>query len=294
MQRQSARYLLAALLMLPLPARSQDARTVAMPATREYVLRSAINGRPYRLHIALPEGYADTDTTRYPVLYILDGNLSFPIATAAHRLLRIFGEVPEVIIVGVSYDAATFMDTFASRWSDYTPSRDSASDASFARQYLAARPGEQLRSGGAAAFLRVLKQEVLPAVEARVRATSDRGLWGHSFGGLFALYVLFEEPGLFARYSINSPSLWWNQRESIAREAAYARTHVALPARVFLSIGDGEGPALFETFTSTVAGRGYRQLELQSHVFEGETHTSVVPATFSRSFRFLYPATKRP
>ncbi len=199
-------------------------RVVAIPSTRAYELRSAVNGRDYRLFITLPERYSADNSTRYPVLYVLDGNGSFPIATEAHRL----------------------------------------------------------------------KEEVIPFVDARLRTTSDRGLWGHSFGGLFALYVLFEQPELFARYAINSPSLWWNQRESIAREAAYARTHDSLPAHVFLSFGADEGPELFSSFVSTLKGRGHRRLELSSHVFEGETHASVVPATFSRSFRFLYPKPTRP
>jgi enolase len=34
--------------------------------------------------------------------------------------------------------------------------------------------------------------------------------------------------------------------------------------------------------------RGYPGLHLTTHVFEGETHVSVVPATFSRGLREVF------
>jgi len=282
------------LLALPPRARAQAAPAVAIPATQQYELRAASNGRRYRLFVALPERYSADDTTRYPVLYVLDGNAFFRVATEAQRMLHFVGAVRGIVIVGVGYDVQALQDTQAPRWIDFTPSRDSASDASFARRSAGQRPGEMVRSGGAPTFLRVLTDEIIPFVDARVRTTADRGLWAHSLGGLFALYVLFERPGLFARYAISSPSLGWNGREPVAREATYARTHDALPARVFLSVGAEEGPELFTTFASTLAARRYRRLDLSSHVFDGETHASVVPAAFSRSLRVLYPAQERP
>ena len=288
MHRLPWRLLCALLVALPLPARGQDARAIDIPATRQHDFRSAITGRSYRLFVALPERYAADDTTRYPVLYLLDGNVFFRVATEEQRMLRFVGDVRDVIIVGIGYDVPGIRETQAPRWPDLTPSRDSAADAGFARRVPGWPP-----SGGAPAFLRVLADEIIPFVDARFRTTSDRGLWGHSLGGLFALYTLLERPALFTRYGISSPTLGWNGRELVAREAAFARTHRALPAHVFLSIGGDEGPDALNAFASTLGGRGYEGLDLASHVFEGETHASVVPAAFSRSIRFLYRAPAR-
>ena len=91
------RTLLAFLMAAPSLRREQEVPAVAIPSTREHELRSATNGRQYQLFISLPEGYAAGDTTRYPVLYVLDGNMSFPLATEAHRLLRVAG-VPAVML----------------------------------------------------------------------------------------------------------------------------------------------------------------------------------------------------
>jgi len=50
---------------------------VVLPHSQEYVLRSRINGRTYRILVSLPPQYRDSpsDTTRYPVLCLLDGDL---------------------------------------------------------------------------------------------------------------------------------------------------------------------------------------------------------------------------
>jgi predicted alpha/beta superfamily hydrolase len=53
----------------------------------------------------------------------------------------------------------------------------------------------------------VLRDEIIPLVERSYRITDDRGIMGHSLGGLFAAYALFEAPDLFRRYGILSPSL---------------------------------------------------------------------------------------
>jgi predicted alpha/beta superfamily hydrolase len=285
--------LAAATMAFPAVGQGQEPAPAALPATRAFELESKINGRDYRLLVALPESYAAGDTSRYPVLYVLDGNILFGLATDTHRALRMFQEVADIIIVGIGYDAGFFMDTFVSRWTDYTPSRDISADTSFARRFLSNRADSTLRSGGAAQFLQVLRQELIPFVDARFRTTRDRGLWGHSFAGLFALHVLFEQPDLFARYAISSPSLWWNQQEMIAREANYAHHHRVLSGSVYLSVGSQEDQQLFENFSATLRARSYERLELVSHVFEDETHASVVPAAMSRSLRVLYGITPR-
>jgi predicted alpha/beta superfamily hydrolase len=293
-QQRSWRLPLTFLALWPAVAGAQILPSVSLPSTREFQLRSAVTARDYRLFVSLPEGYDSDTAVRYPVLYVLDGNDFFPVATHAHRLLRIFNEVPNIIIVGVGYDARFFMDTFVPRWADYTPSRDEGADTRYARQFLADRPKQVLKSGDGMEFLRLLREQVIPVIDGQLRTTSDRGLLGHSFGGLFALYALFEQPELFTRYSICSPSLWWNQREPLTREAAYAARHKSLPARVFLSVGADEGTDLFKTFVATIRGRGYEQLQLTSHIFEGETQASVVPAALSRSLRVLCPVTAKP
>ncbi len=68
-------------------ALAQDAPAVTLPGTHVLDFVSALDGDRYRLQVSLPQGYAADDTTRYPVLYVLDGHYFFPAAYAAQLTL---------------------------------------------------------------------------------------------------------------------------------------------------------------------------------------------------------------
>src|SRR5256714_2135021 len=289
-----------AVFSLSLITTSGSAQTVqvTIPSSRQHEFHSTRTGRDYRLFVSLPESYTASDTIRYPVLYVLDGNGFFGLATETHRLLRLRAEIPELIIVGVGYPVSSFSETSIPRWMDYTPSGDPTADSLRATQLGSRASGGKLRSGGGPQFVAILRDEIIPFVEASYRTTHDRGLFGDSFGGLLAAYILLTSPELFSRYAVSSPSLWWNNGDIFAREAAYFRTHPALNARLFLSVGADEEKdrmvATVDRLVRILGERHYAGLIMSTHVFEGEDHLSAGPAAVSRSMRFLYPAPPRP
>jgi putative esterase len=60
-------------------------------------------GRRYRIYIRLPESYSKAlPETRYPVVYLLDGDSLFPILATEHLFLNIDEKLPEAIIVGIA------------------------------------------------------------------------------------------------------------------------------------------------------------------------------------------------
>jgi hypothetical protein len=140
-------------------------------------------------------------------------------------------------------------------------------------------------------FLRTLKEELIPFIESKYRVTSDRGLAGDSFGGLFAAYVWLTDGNTFSRYLIGSPSLYWDKGMILKTEAAVAKSGKTLHGRVFLAVGADEGEAMvgpLKNLTTALTSHAYPNLRLQSHIFEGENHLSVWPATLCRGLRFLY------
>lgn len=250
------------------------------------------SGGDYRLFVSLPETYSDNDTTHFPVLYVLDGNGLFGLATDTHRLLRLRPEVSELIIVGIGYPVSSFSQTSSARWRDYTPSADIKADSQRAIQMGVRARGIELHSGGGQQFVATLRNEIIPFVEKRFRTTSDRGLLGHSLGGLLAAYVLVTSPELFSRYAISSPSLWWNNGETFTRETEFAKNHRALNGHVYLSAGADETKRTLsgvELFATTLRDRHYAGLEVIEYTFAAEDHDSVGPATISRALRSLYP-----
>lgn len=287
MLRQLASCILSLVLIAPVHA--QGAPPVSLAGTQQYDLKSTVNGREYRLYVAPPVGYVKGDITRYPVLYLLDGHFAFPAAVSAREYMGLFRELEDVIIVGIGEGEYSFTSWFMDRWRDYTPSADPSTDSSSARQYKLAV--ETVRSGGGRDFLQVLRNDLIPFIDAAYRTTGDRGLSGHSLGGLFTAYALFTAPDLFQRYGINSPSLWWNDSEMFKTESAFAATHTALPKRVLLTVGANEGASMVRPmakFASVLGSRGYQGLVMDTVVFQGESHTSVGPAMMARTLRVLY------
>lgn len=269
-----------------------------IPASEVHVIESAIVGDRFRLSIALPSSYERSDES-YPVVYALDANSWFGTYADVARVGAAVGELPETIVVGIGYPAASSGVVRALRARDFTPARRSEQDARI--REFAPELSETVVSGGAEAFLRCLREEVVPFVEGRYRAAPSRSvLFGHSFGGLFALHVLLEAPEAFSGYVIGSPSIWYDDRLELTREGDYAAAHRDLRARVFLAVGGleerGDDPKVLEAamvsnvveLARRLEARGYPGLELESLVFDGETHNGVVPPTFSRGLRYVF------
>ena len=61
-------------------------------------IRSSIVGQEYQVKIRLPEEYENT-TTLHPVLYLLDGDHAFAMATDIVQYLIYGAHIPDLLIV---------------------------------------------------------------------------------------------------------------------------------------------------------------------------------------------------
>ena len=147
--------------------------------------------------IALPLGYADSTKT-YPVLYALDANGQFGTVVEAARMLRIGGgQIPQLVIVGIGYPyGGRQIYAGPHRIIDFFPTLE----FEWIEEVKQGWPGPIpiYESGGAPEFLRFLREELFPLVEAEYRADpSDRAIYGHSGGGWFGLHALLDGDGAF-------------------------------------------------------------------------------------------------
>jgi predicted alpha/beta superfamily hydrolase len=279
--------IIALLLGWEAPARCQDPiKPYRLAGVFQFDFISKINHQPYRLTVALPFGYSAEDTVRYPTMYMMDGDPNLPLAALIQWNMTYDGEVPNMILVGVGYQADNFMHTVPFRTLDYTPTRDDRADSE-----MTAHHHVNMVSGGAGDFLRVIEEEIIPFIKQHYKTNNDQALAGHSFGGLFAAYVLFTHPELFQRYLISSPSLDWDNHVIQKMEARYAEGHSSLGVRVFISAGGAEPESMIpdvRALATTLAGRHYRGSEVTAKVFDDETHLSVIPFAISRGLRELY------
>ncbi|MBC3766716.1 alpha/beta hydrolase-fold protein [Neptunicella marina] len=110
------------------------------------------------------------------------------------------------------------------------------------------RPKDWQHSGGAPAFSRILKNQIIPFVENHYDIKdSSRTLIGKSMSGLAATYIALTQSDLFQQYLIISPSLWWddwtyprhqraiNQLATSSAAMAYSRS-----TRIYFAVGDDE------------------------------------------------------
>ncbi len=185
--------------------------------------------RPRRnVLVWLPPGYdaPGTRRTRYPALYLHDGQNLFDGATSfipgqewgvdetADRLIRA-GQIEPVIIVGI-YNTPD-------RIAEYTPTRD-----------------KKNRGGGGDSYGKFLAEDLKPFIDRTYRTKkgpTDTGLGGSSLGGLISLHVGLKHDKTFGKLAILSPSVWWDGRTIV-------KTVEALPrkpqTKIWLDMGTRE------------------------------------------------------
>src|SRR5215208_2949826 len=113
-------------------------------------IKSSIVGQDYQVKIRLPENYTNT-TDLYPVLYLLDGDHAFAMATDIVQYL-IYGEhIPDLIIVSPAYDSKLASDEGGKNMRN----RDLAP---FPTPYTDETPG-------GVQYLEFLQEELIPFVE---------------------------------------------------------------------------------------------------------------------------------
>jgi predicted alpha/beta superfamily hydrolase len=146
--------------------------------------------------------------------------------------------------------------------------------------------------GIACPYSSVLDMELFPHIENNYRVdTTDRCFCGHSFGGLLGTLILMEQPQLFNRYIIGSPSYWWDNKEITKR--LLTKSYLASDSikTVYTFIGGKEGEMMinnWKEFDSILVKKINKNIKFHDQIFQDETHMSVIPAAFSTGVKFGY------
>ena len=225
-------------LLLALPgARALAATTPAapgytMPSTETWDITSD-GGEVYRIFVSKPANDSDAPEDGYPVLYVLDGNAYFG-SFAQARWVAEYLPVGKAIVVGVGYPGDEAWDV--RRMNDFTAALLDPPP----RQW---RSLAQYKSGARKPFLDFLTGKLRAEISRRYRVDPDRhSLFGHSLGGLFALYALYERPDAFHSIVAASPSMEWNEQGMLAEERAFtarlASGRIGKTSRLMVVVGD--------------------------------------------------------
>jgi len=188
----------------------------------------------------------DAKAPSHPVIYVLDGNGAFLDVLLIARQLVETADVPPAVVVGIGYPVDSFQQTMNLRSRDYTPTADPDLLAVANRTMWPGLPdAKAATSGRAEAFLDFIQSELMPMIEGEFGGDPhDATIVGHSFGGLLAAYALVARSGLFQRYVISSPALWWGDGYVLGLERKLASDRRDLPGRAFFSIGGLEAESV--------------------------------------------------
>ena len=174
-----------------------------------------------------------------------------------------------VLIVGIGYDSPLAYD-IKRRTRDLTP---------------AASGEEYANGGGAAEFYDFVKDELFPLVEKKYStAKSNKIYFGHSFGGLFGIYALLRDDGIFDEFFIASPSLWWGESQLIRDALDEGKLRSNLKAKfIMLVVGSREirkgktdkaGILKVADLAEILKTKG---LSCEFKLYEGASHGKVIP-----------------
>lgn len=274
--------------------RADTAPPVTLENTHQHMLHSRVNGRTYVIQVALPSAYANArpgDAARYPTLYLIGGG-DFTLLLGQQQLAS-FLQPTRTILVGM-WVPADSQKKWYDREFDYTPPL-TAADSEYFKRTGVTPP----RGGGAPQFLRVLKEEIIPLIDRYYPTSSDRGIEGVSLGGLFVAYAMFEEPDLFTRYAMISPSLWypWGREKGmiLEREPEFAKHHSTFRKTAYVNVGSEEDPSMIAVawqfvrqLCISISNGYYKGLDLGAETIAGQAHGS--PVARLRALSALYPA----
>lgn len=261
----------------------------AVPKSLPFVLnntfmhqvKSKSNGVSYRLYISLPKHYASTKK-HYPVIYLLDADYSFALAKQITDHLSARHKLKETIIVGIAYaDSEKYK---ANRTRDYTPSF--VENGGYGPKY-------QKDSGGAEKFYQFIESELLPLIQRHYRVEKNATLIGHSFGGLFGMYVFLHHLETFQNYILVSPSLWYDDHLLLRTAQNKDKLDSNQLTNLFMFVGDEENNGDYQMindvikFEEILNQSSHKNLSATIQIIPNAEHDTVFPTALSRGLLAL-------
>ncbi|WP_343315601.1 alpha/beta hydrolase-fold protein [Brucella sp. BE17] len=280
--KKKALLMLGSLFLLP-------AAQAAEPTTAFFEMKA--NGISYRIFTATPTEAAPENG--YPVIYMVDGNRMLPMAS---KLMAENAKL-KAVVVGIGYPTQDKDEIVKLRYFDFTPPTP--------QEAIAGRSSD-VKTGGRDAFFDFIENQVKPEIEKRFHIdTSKQALFGHSLGGLFTLYAMFNHTDRFQTYAAADPSIWWNERSILKDKDRFVKAFTASPQPIRLLVEasgkrirhPGQTAKDVERIRKLRGGPSGKdvydelsklpQMDAAFHRFDDENHGSMIPLSVSDSLNFI-------
>ena len=169
------------------------------------------------IYIQIPSSYSPEKNQKYPIAFILDGEVFLPTLSDVHDYYS-GGFMPEMVLVGISNNKNRIRDLT-------TSTVKTKYGIPFSEE-----------NGEADNFIKFIEKELIPFIENKYPVTNFRTLIGHSYGGLFTMYTLINHPHLFANYLAIDPSLDWDNQKLLKEAQGLLSTQKYENKSLFMSL----------------------------------------------------------
>ncbi|MDR7209990.1 alpha/beta hydrolase-fold protein [Flavobacterium piscis] len=238
------------------------------------------------LNIYLPEGYNPNDTTKYPVIYLLDGSADEDFIHIAGLVqfnsFEWINQVPKSIVVGIAT---------VDRRRDFTfPTTIEKDQKKFPT------------AGHSDRFIAFIEKELQPFIEKNYRTNDSKTIIGQSLGGLLEAEILLKKPTLFNKYIIVSPSLWWNNGSLLNQGTVAFQDNFNQQTDIYIAVGkEGatptEIPRVMEVDANSLFNKIWeiksKNIKVYFEYLTKENHATILHQAVSNSFKVLYPMEKK-
>ena len=199
----------------------------------------------------------------FPTIYLIDGKQNFFLVAGIISNLRRSGFITKVNLVGINtYDYE--------RPYNLLTKNNNGRDFSF-------------NSGGSSDFQKFITDEVFPLVNSTVSTSDYKILIGHSFGGLFGLNMLMENPNSFSSAVLIDASIWWNNANLLSNLKKNKSTLKKIPLYLSRSAKDEDKINSFESLEPLIKSN---QIVLEK--FPNENHISTLTPSIVNGLKYIF------
>ena len=245
--------------------------TIAQGTTiiNDSIFSKALNEQR-KINIRLPEEYKPDTDEKYDVVYMIDGEWNLDNFSFIYKFAKDEKFLPPLILVALP-------NTYTSEGN----MRD--------RDFLPEKMTDNKKAGGAENFLIFLKSEVIPYIDKKFPTSGENSLFGHSYGGLFTMYTLLKEPGLFTNYYCSDPAFQWKNKRLIEMAAETFKNTPELNKTLWINgIEETYMHMGIDKMDSVLKAMAPKGLRWKISYYPNETHNSVRLKGIYDGLKFTY------
>ncbi|WP_127124451.1 alpha/beta hydrolase [Pseudoflavitalea rhizosphaerae] len=277
--------LLFCLLLSVAPGFSQSPKPITIGHSVELDSKELNEKRV--INIYLPEDYNAKDSTKYPVIYIIDGGMEedfFHITGIVRFNTQPWiNRFPRSIVVGIENTNRRRDCTFP------VDNLDFVEKMGFKK--------EQFPSyGESAAYIAFLQKELQPYIDSHYKTNGNNTVIGESLAGLLATEILLKHRALFNTYIIMSPSLWWGDGSLLAQAPALLKKENNGKLNVYVgACSKEEDKRMYDdavALANILQKEGGTGMQVFYDYLPNEIHSTMMHQAVYNAFKLIYPRTE--